>query len=168
MSAQLQAHLNTNDFFFKKGMSQTLEAVLKIRQDADAAMDDLRAECGLGETANMKQCLRVLLQRISASPQVNSLAIQNEHGVSAHWQHHHLPCHHHYHHTMMMMPTTTTVAAVIVPTATIAAATTNYKSTDITNFGSGWGNACSLNGFWKSYRIDFFMSFMRTHSIMIL
>jgi hypothetical protein len=65
-------------------MSQTLEAALKIRQDADAAMEDLRTECGLGDTANMKQCLRVLLQRLAASPQVNSMAIQNEHGVSVH------------------------------------------------------------------------------------
>jgi hypothetical protein len=45
-------------------------------------MGDLRTECGLGDTANMKQCLRVLLQRLSASPQVNSMAIHDEHGVS--------------------------------------------------------------------------------------
>ncbi|PNF41601.1 hypothetical protein B7P43_G11116 [Cryptotermes secundus] len=64
-----------------RGMSQTLEVALKVRQDADAAMEDLRAECGLGDTANMKQCLRVLLQRLSASPQVNSMAIRNEHGL---------------------------------------------------------------------------------------
>jgi hypothetical protein len=74
----------TQDFLVAQGMSQTLESALKVRQDADAAMEDLRTECGLGDTANMKQCLRVLLQRLSASPQVNSMAIRNEHGVSAH------------------------------------------------------------------------------------
>ncbi|KDR21266.1 Inactive phospholipase C-like protein 2 [Zootermopsis nevadensis] len=61
--------------------SQTLEAALKIRQNADAAMEDLRAECGLGDTANMIQCLRVLLQRLSASPHVNSMTIHDEHGL---------------------------------------------------------------------------------------
>jgi hypothetical protein len=84
MTAQSHAYLNINYFLLKQGMSQTLEVALKVRQDADAAMEDLRAECGLGDTANMKQCLRVLLQRLSASPQVNSMAIRNEHGVSAH------------------------------------------------------------------------------------
>jgi len=73
----------TQVFLIAQGMSQALESALKVRQDTDAAMEDLRTECGLGDAANMKQCLRVLLQRLSASPQVSSMAIRNEHGVSA-------------------------------------------------------------------------------------
>jgi hypothetical protein len=69
-------------FFDGQQTSQTLEAAVKIQQNADAAMEDLRTECGLDDTANMKQCLRVLLQRLSACPQVNSMAIHDEHGVS--------------------------------------------------------------------------------------
>ena len=64
-----------------QGISPAVEEGLKVLQDVDSAMEDLRIECGLGETANMKQCLRVLLQRLSASPQVNSMAIQDDHGV---------------------------------------------------------------------------------------
>ncbi|KAF4530270.1 hypothetical protein B566_EDAN007311 [Ephemera danica] len=59
------------------GLKQ-VDDVLKARQDVEAAMDELRAECGLNEAANMKQCLRVLLQRISASPQVSSIIIIEE------------------------------------------------------------------------------------------
>jgi hypothetical protein len=74
----------TQAFLVAQGMSQGMESALKVRQDADAAMEDLRTECGLGGASNMKQCLRVLLQRLSASPQVSSMAIRNEHGVSGH------------------------------------------------------------------------------------
>lgn len=62
-------------------MSQVLEEALRVRQDTESAMEDLRAECGLNETSNMKQCLRVLLQRLSASPQIQSIGIQNQQGV---------------------------------------------------------------------------------------
>lgn len=62
-------------------MSHLLEEGLKIRHDSEAAMDELRFECGLSEAANMKQCLRVLFQRLTTDPQVVSVGIKDDHGV---------------------------------------------------------------------------------------
>ncbi|XP_066997278.1 inactive phospholipase C-like protein 2 isoform X2 [Anabrus simplex] len=64
-----------------RGISQGLDEAQKVRQDTENAMDELRTECGLNEAANMKQCLRVLLQRLSASPQISHMAIQEHQGL---------------------------------------------------------------------------------------
>ncbi|KAK7793999.1 hypothetical protein R5R35_003961 [Gryllus longicercus] len=64
-----------------RGISQEVEEAIKVRQDTENAMDDLRTECGLSDAANMKQCLRVLLQRLSACQQVQNISIHERGGL---------------------------------------------------------------------------------------
>ncbi|XP_046407217.1 inactive phospholipase C-like protein 2 isoform X1 [Ischnura elegans] len=64
-----------------KAMSSGLMEAMRVRYEAEGAMDDLRTECGLSAIANIKQCLRVILQRLSACPQVNSVSIQEINGL---------------------------------------------------------------------------------------
>jgi hypothetical protein len=65
-----------------KGATADLLEVLRVRQDVEVAMEALRADCGLSEAVNMKQCLRVLLHRLSSNPQVAAISIEEFDGVS--------------------------------------------------------------------------------------
>ena len=48
----------------------------------ETAWSDLQDECGLGHTANMKQCLKVAISRYMTHPNINNLSIHEENGVS--------------------------------------------------------------------------------------
>ena len=63
-------------------MLPSLFEAKRARVDADRAMEEFRLECGLNETSNVKQCLRVLLQRLSASTEVQGFSLIEENGVS--------------------------------------------------------------------------------------
>ncbi|KAG8234834.1 hypothetical protein J437_LFUL015148, partial [Ladona fulva] len=60
-----------------KAMSPSVTEAMRVRYEADSSMDDLRTECGLSSIANMKQCLRVILQRLSACPQLPVLRAES-------------------------------------------------------------------------------------------
>nr|CAD7404918.1 unnamed protein product [Timema cristinae] len=64
-----------------KEISIGLEEAQKVRLDTETAMDELKAECGLGEMANMKQCLRLLLQRLWACPQIMGISLIDQNGL---------------------------------------------------------------------------------------
>nr|CAD7440840.1 unnamed protein product [Timema bartmani] len=64
-----------------KEISIGLEEAQKVRLDTETAMDELKAECGLGEMANMKQCLRLLLQRLWACPQIMGISLVDQNGL---------------------------------------------------------------------------------------
>jgi len=66
-----------------QGATADLLEVLRVRQDVEVAMEALRSDCGLSEAVNMKQCLRVLLHRLSTSPHVSAISIEEFDGVSA-------------------------------------------------------------------------------------
>ncbi|XP_065351230.1 inactive phospholipase C-like protein 2 isoform X1 [Cloeon dipterum] len=64
-----------------KGAIADLMDVLRARQDVEVAMEALRADCGLNEAANMKQCLRVLLHRLASCPHISAVSIEDFEGV---------------------------------------------------------------------------------------
>lgn len=52
-----------------------------MRLATENAMSDLREELGLGETANIKQCLRILLTRLATGSELVTLNIVETSGV---------------------------------------------------------------------------------------
>lgn len=54
----------------------------RARSNVAQALFELRSECGLPITANIKQCLRVLLQRLANCPEVISCQLSSENVVS--------------------------------------------------------------------------------------
>ena len=55
---------------------------MKWRADVTDAMASLQSECGLGDTANIKQCVRVIIQRLASAHDVTGLVLREENGVS--------------------------------------------------------------------------------------
>ncbi|XP_076033546.1 inactive phospholipase C-like protein 1 isoform X2 [Oratosquilla oratoria] len=72
--------LKTADDMFREAEATLMEAE-HSEQSVEGAWADLQDECGLENTANMKQCLRVTVSRFLASPGVKSLAIVEDNGV---------------------------------------------------------------------------------------
>ena len=54
----------------------------RARSNVAQALFELRSECGLPLTANIKQCLRVLLQRLANCPDVVNCQLSSENVVS--------------------------------------------------------------------------------------
>ena len=54
----------------------------RARNNVAQALFELRSECGLPITTNVKQCLRVLLQRLANCPEVVSCQLSSENVVS--------------------------------------------------------------------------------------
>ncbi|CAM1332324.1 Uncharacterised protein g10843 [Pycnogonum litorale] len=52
----------------------------KTRIEVDRAITELRTECGLPETANIKQCLRVIVTRLCSSHDVTDVKLVEENG----------------------------------------------------------------------------------------
>ena len=73
--------LKTVDEHLKSGVA-TLQEAARLRQGAALALLELRAECGLPVTANIKQCLRVLLQRLANCGDVSKCHLTAENNVS--------------------------------------------------------------------------------------
>lgn len=69
------------DEFFKVNLVPLVAQAMKWRSDVSEAMCRVRAECGLGDTANIKQCVRVLIQRLASSADVTGLALREEDGL---------------------------------------------------------------------------------------
>ena len=55
---------------------------MKWRADVTDSMARLQSECGLGDTANIKQCVRVIIQRLASAHDITGLALSEEDGVS--------------------------------------------------------------------------------------
>jgi hypothetical protein len=53
----------------------------RARSNVAQALFELRSECGLPITSNVKQCLRVLLQRLANCPEVVSCQLSSENVV---------------------------------------------------------------------------------------
>ncbi|XP_049954522.1 inactive phospholipase C-like protein 2 [Schistocerca serialis cubense] len=70
---------NLDDIF--KDVIPDMEDALRLRTEAEMAMDELRYECGVDETANMSHCLKVLLQRYEATPQITNVSITSQNGL---------------------------------------------------------------------------------------
>jgi hypothetical protein len=54
----------------------------RARNNVAQALFELRSECGLPITSNVKQCLRVILQRLANCPEVVSCQLSSENVVS--------------------------------------------------------------------------------------
>ena len=54
----------------------------KARSNVAQALFELRSECGLPLTANIKQCLRVMLQRLANCPDVVKCQLSSDNVVS--------------------------------------------------------------------------------------
>ncbi|XP_045027920.1 inactive phospholipase C-like protein 1 isoform X2 [Daphnia magna] len=65
------------DEHFKSSIGAMVEAS-RARNNVAQALFELRSECGLPITANVKQCLRVLLQRLANCPEVVSCQLSSD------------------------------------------------------------------------------------------
>lgn len=66
---------------FQSSIGAMVEAS-RARNNVAQALFELRSECGLPITANVKQCLRVLLQRLANCPEVVSCQLSSDNVVS--------------------------------------------------------------------------------------
>ncbi|XP_037070836.1 inactive phospholipase C-like protein 1, partial [Pollicipes pollicipes] len=69
------------DEFFKVNLVSLVGQAMKWRSDVADAMSRLQSECGLGDTANIKQCVRVIIQRLANAADVTALALKEEDGL---------------------------------------------------------------------------------------
>ncbi|EFX86832.1 hypothetical protein DAPPUDRAFT_207590, partial [Daphnia pulex] len=68
------------DEHFKSSIGAMVESS-RARNNVAQALFELRSECGLPITSNVKQCLRVLLQRLANCPEVVSCQLSSENVV---------------------------------------------------------------------------------------